>query len=123
MLTGDAKEIRVNNSNPDVRKTTFTGSTEVGRLLMKQVPPRHEKSFPLSIGGNAPFIVFDDADLDAAVEGASISKFRMPVRPACARTGFTSRPASMMPLRRNSSPRSGNSKSATVDPEFFKVPG
>ena len=62
-------------SNPDVRKITFTGSTEVGRLLMRQSADTIKK-VSLELGGNAPLIVFDDADLDAAVEGAIISKFR-----------------------------------------------
>jgi succinate-semialdehyde dehydrogenase/glutarate-semialdehyde dehydrogenase len=61
--------------NPTVRKLSFTGSTEVGRLLMAQCAPTVKKvSFEL--GGNAPLIVFDDADLDAAVEGALASKYR-----------------------------------------------
>jgi succinate-semialdehyde dehydrogenase/glutarate-semialdehyde dehydrogenase len=58
-----------------VRKLSFTGSTEVGRLLMKQVAPTIKK-ISLELGGNAPFIVFDDADLDAAAEGAIVSKYR-----------------------------------------------
>ncbi len=62
-------------SNSDVRKVTFTGSTEVGRLLMKQSADTIKK-LSLELGGNAPFIVFDDADLDSAVEGAIISKYR-----------------------------------------------
>lgn len=62
-------------SNPVVRKLSFTGSTEVGRLLMQQCAPTLKK-LSLELGGNAPFIVFDDADLDAAVEGAMISKYR-----------------------------------------------
>lgn len=62
-------------SNPKVRKLTFTGSTEVGRILMAQCAEQIMK-VSLELGGNAPFIVFDDADLDAAVEGAMISKFR-----------------------------------------------
>lgn len=62
-------------ANPSVRKLTFTGSTEVGKLLMAQCAQTMKKvSFEL--GGNAPFIVFDDADLDAAVEGAIVSKYR-----------------------------------------------
>src|SRR5262249_54393978 len=62
-------------SNPLVRKISFTGSTEVGKLLMAQCASTMKKvSFEL--GGNAPFIVFDDADLDAAVEGAIVSKYR-----------------------------------------------
>jgi succinate-semialdehyde dehydrogenase/glutarate-semialdehyde dehydrogenase len=62
-------------ANPTVRKLSFTGSTEVGRLLMKQVAPTIKK-ISLELGGNAPFIVFDDADLDAAAEGAIVSKYR-----------------------------------------------
>jgi succinate-semialdehyde dehydrogenase/glutarate-semialdehyde dehydrogenase len=62
-------------SNPIVRKLSFTGSTEVGRLLMAQCAPTVKK-VSLELGGNAPFIVFDDTDLDAAVEGAMQSKYR-----------------------------------------------
>ncbi|MDH3667348.1 MAG: NAD-dependent succinate-semialdehyde dehydrogenase [Paracoccaceae bacterium] len=62
-------------SNPKVRKLTFTGSTEVGRVLMRQCADDIKK-LGLELGGNAPFIVFDDADLDAAVEGAMLCKFR-----------------------------------------------
>ena len=61
--------------NPRVRKLTFTGSTEVGRILLKQAAQNVLKC-SMELGGNAPFIVFDDADLDKAVEGAMISKFR-----------------------------------------------
>jgi succinate-semialdehyde dehydrogenase/glutarate-semialdehyde dehydrogenase len=61
--------------NPKVRKLTFTGSTEVGRILLKQAAEQVMKC-SMELGGNAPFIVFDDADLDAAVEGAMISKYR-----------------------------------------------
>lgn len=62
-------------TNETVRKISFTGSTEVGRILMAQAAPQI-KRMSLELGGNAPFIVFDDADLDAAVEGAIISKYR-----------------------------------------------
>jgi succinate-semialdehyde dehydrogenase/glutarate-semialdehyde dehydrogenase len=62
-------------THPLVRKVTFTGSTEVGRILMRQSSPTLKK-LSLELGGNAPFIVFDDADLDRAVEGAMISKYR-----------------------------------------------
>ena len=62
-------------SNPAIRKLTFTGSTEVGRILLRQAADQVLKC-SMELGGNAPFIVFDDADLDAAVEGAMISKFR-----------------------------------------------
>ncbi|MFG6565136.1 NAD-dependent succinate-semialdehyde dehydrogenase [Sulfitobacter sp. 1A13421] len=61
--------------NPAVRKLTFTGSTEVGRILLKQAADQVMKC-SMELGGNAPFIVFDDADLDAAVEGAIMCKFR-----------------------------------------------
>ena len=76
IITGDAPTIGAElTSNPLVRKITFTGSTEVGRILMRQSAEQIKKvSFEL--GGNAPLIVFDDADLDAAVEGAIASKYR-----------------------------------------------
>ncbi len=61
--------------NDKVRKVTFTGSTEVGRILMRQCSDQIKK-VGLELGGNAPFIVFDDADIDAAVDGAMISKYR-----------------------------------------------
>lgn len=61
--------------NPDVRKVSFTGSTQIGKLLMKQCADGVKK-VSLELGGNAPFIVFDDADIDAAVEGAMASKYR-----------------------------------------------
>jgi len=61
--------------NAKVKKISFTGSTEVGRILMEQGAAQI-KRFSLELGGNAPFIVFDDADVDAAVEGAMVSKFR-----------------------------------------------
>jgi len=76
VVTGDAPAIGGEMcANPLVRKLSFTGSTEVGRLLMKQVAPTIKK-ISLELGGNAPFIVFDDADLDAAADGAIISKYR-----------------------------------------------
>ena len=61
--------------NPIVRKLSFTGSTEVGKLLMEQCAGTVKK-VSMELGGNAPFMVFDDADLDAAVEGAMMCKFR-----------------------------------------------
>jgi succinate-semialdehyde dehydrogenase/glutarate-semialdehyde dehydrogenase len=76
VLTGEPRAIGEEmTSNPDVRKITFTGSTGVGRLLMRQSADTIKK-LSLELGGNAPLIVFDDADLDAAVEGTIISKFR-----------------------------------------------
>jgi succinate-semialdehyde dehydrogenase/glutarate-semialdehyde dehydrogenase len=76
VITGKSREIgAVMTESPIVSKLSFTGSTEVGRVLMAQCAPTIKK-LSLELGGNAPFIVFDDADLDAAVEGAMISKFR-----------------------------------------------
>jgi succinate-semialdehyde dehydrogenase/glutarate-semialdehyde dehydrogenase len=76
VVTGDPVAIGGElTSSPVVRKLSFTGSTEVGRLLMQQCAPTLKK-LSLELGGNAPFIVFDDADLDAAVEGAMLSKYR-----------------------------------------------
>ena len=76
VVTGASREIGGEmTSNPIVRKLSFTGSTAVGRLLMEQCAPTIKK-LSLELGGNAPFIVFDDADLDAAVEGAIASKYR-----------------------------------------------
>ena len=76
VVTGDAEKIGGElTSNPQVRMITFTGSTEVGKLLMRQSAGTVKK-LSLELGGNAPFIVFDDADLDAAVAGAMASKFR-----------------------------------------------
>ena len=76
VVTGSAHAIGgVLTASPVVRKLTFTGSTEVGRLLAAQCAPTLKK-MSLELGGNAPFIVFDDADLDAAVQGALASKYR-----------------------------------------------
>ena len=76
IITGDARAIGGELcASPIVRKLSFTGSTEVGRILMKQCAPTIKK-LSLELGGNAPFIVFDDADLDAAAEGLMASKYR-----------------------------------------------
>ncbi|MCC7199650.1 MAG: NAD-dependent succinate-semialdehyde dehydrogenase [Gammaproteobacteria bacterium] len=76
VVTGKSREIGgVMTSDPRVRKVSFTGSTEVGKLLMSQCAGTVKK-VALELGGNAPFIVFDDADLDAAVAGAIASKYR-----------------------------------------------
>ena len=76
VITGDARAIGGEMcANPTGRKLSVTGSTEVGRLLMKQVAPTVKK-LSLELGGNAPFIVFEDADLDAAADGAMVSKYR-----------------------------------------------
>jgi succinate-semialdehyde dehydrogenase/glutarate-semialdehyde dehydrogenase len=76
VITGASREIGAEmTSNPIVRALTFTGSTEIGKLLMAQCASTVKK-VGLELGGNAPFIVFDDADLDAAVQGAMLSKYR-----------------------------------------------
>jgi len=76
VVTGNPREIGpAITANPIVRKVSFTGSTEVGKLLMRQCADTVKK-MSLELGGNAPFIVFDDADLDAAVAGVMASKYR-----------------------------------------------
>jgi succinate-semialdehyde dehydrogenase/glutarate-semialdehyde dehydrogenase len=75
-VTGSAAEIGGElTSNPIVRKLTFTGSTEIGKVLMAQCAATVKKT-SMELGGNAPFIVFDDADVDAAVKGAMVAKYR-----------------------------------------------
>lgn len=76
VIVGDAQSVgKVLCDSPVVRKLSFTGSTEVGRILMAQSAPTVKK-LSLELGGNAPFIVFDDADVDLAVKGILASKFR-----------------------------------------------
>lgn len=76
ILTGSARAIAgAIMQSPEVRKVTFTGSTEVGKVLIRQSADTVKK-VSMELGGNAPFIVFDDADLDAAIEGAMIAKYR-----------------------------------------------
>ncbi len=76
VVTGSSRKIGAElTSSPVVRKLSFTGSTEVGKTLMAQCAPTMKK-LSMELGGNAPFIVFADADLDAAVEGAMTSKYR-----------------------------------------------
>ena len=79
IITGDSEQSiemgQVLCTSPTVRKLTFTGSTPVGRILMQQCAPSIKK-MSLELGGHAPFIVFEDADVDAAIEGAMISKYR-----------------------------------------------
>ena len=76
IVAGITREIGAElTGNPIIRKLTFTGSTEVGKLLMRQCSDTVKRT-SMELGGNAPFIVFDDADLDAAVQGAMICKFR-----------------------------------------------
>lgn len=76
VITGDPIAIGEEmTTNPTVKKISFTGSTRVGKILMKQCADTVKK-LSLELGGNAPFVVFDDADIDAAVEGAMVSKYR-----------------------------------------------
>ena len=76
LVAGNTKELGAElTSNPIVRKLTFTGSTEVGKLLVRQCADTMKRT-SMELGGNAPFIVFDDADVDEAVKGALICKFR-----------------------------------------------
>ena len=76
VITGPSGETgKELTSNPIIRKLSFTGSTEVGRVLLAQCAATIKKT-SMELGGNAPFIVFDDADLDAAVLGAMASKYR-----------------------------------------------
>ncbi len=76
ILTGSAREIGgAIMASPEVRKVTFTGSTDVGKVLIRQSADTVKK-VSMELGGNAPFLVFDDADLEAAVEGAMIAKYR-----------------------------------------------
>jgi len=105
VVTGPPQPIGAAFTNDNrVRKLTFTGSTDVGRLLMAQCAPSIKK-LSLELGGNAPFIVFEDADIDAAVEGALLRAHCWPnfvtmVRPVCAQIVYLPNQASMM----NSSP-------------------
>ncbi|MGE0776659.1 MAG: NAD-dependent succinate-semialdehyde dehydrogenase [Sphingomonadaceae bacterium] len=76
VITGSSTEVGAElTSNPVVRKLSFTGSTEVGAKLLAQCAPTIKKT-SMELGGNAPFLIFDDADIDAAVEGAIVAKFR-----------------------------------------------
>ncbi len=91
-------------SNPAVRKLTFTGSTEVGKKLMAQCAGTIKK-LSLELGGNAPFIVFDDADLDAAVQGALASKYRNTGQTCvCANRLLIQKPAYTTSLPRSCAP-------------------
>ncbi len=76
IVTGSSRQIGgAIMASPDVRKVTFTGSTEVGKTLIRQSADTVKK-VSMELGGNAPFLVFDDADIDAAIEGAMIAKYR-----------------------------------------------
>ena len=105
VITGPAREIGgVLTGDARVRKLSFTGSTQIGKLLMAQCAATMKK-LSLELGGNAPFIVFDDADLDAAVAGAIASSTATPARPASAPTGCWCRTASTRPSPRGWSRR------------------
>ena len=104
-VTGGAKEVGGElTSNPIVRKLTFTGSTEIGKLLMEQCAATVKK-VSLELGGNAPFIVFDDADIEMAVRGAIASKYRNAGQTCVCANRILCRTASMTPLP-SGSPRS-----------------
>jgi len=75
IVTGSARHRRRDDSNPIVRKLSFTRLAEIGKLLMQQCRG-NVKKVSLELGGNAPFNVFEDADIDAAIEGAIMSKYR-----------------------------------------------
>ena len=98
-------------TNPLVRMVAFTGSTEVGKILMRQAAGT-VKRVALELGGNAPFIVFDDADLDQAVAGAMASNIATPARRACAPTASSCRRASTARSPRSSPPPWRGSRSA-----------
>jgi succinate-semialdehyde dehydrogenase/glutarate-semialdehyde dehydrogenase len=100
-------------ANALVRKFSFTGSTEIGKLLMRQCASTVKK-VSLELGGNAPFIVFDDADLDAAVTGAMLSKFRNMGQTCVCANRSSCRTRSTMPSPKNCRRRSLVSKSATA---------
>lgn len=105
VVTGSAGDIGGElTSNPLVRKLSFTGSTEIGRQLMEQCA-KDIKKVSLELGGNAPFIVFDDADLDKAVEGALLRSFATPGRPVSAPIDCMFRTAFTIVLRKNSTRR------------------
>lgn len=105
VVTGSAGDIGGElTSNPLVRKLSFTGSTEIGRQLMEQCA-KDIKKVSLELGGNAPFIVFDDADLDKAVEGAWLRSFATPGRPVSAPIDCMFRTAFTIVLRKNSTRR------------------
>ena len=109
ILTGSARprSLRRCVKTRKLKKITFTGSTEVGKKLASNAMA-HMKKVSMELGGNAPFIVFDDADLDAAVEGRDDRpSSAIPARPAFAPTAFWCRPASMTLSPRNSPPRLG----------------
>jgi succinate-semialdehyde dehydrogenase/glutarate-semialdehyde dehydrogenase len=112
VITGKASEIGAElASNPTVRKLSFTGSTEIGKLLMSQCSSTVKK-LSLELGGNAPFIVFDDADLDAAVEGAVASKYRNTGQTCvCTNRFLVQESAFTMRSPRSSPPRSRRSRS------------
>ena len=114
VVTGDPQIIgRELTANPIVRKLSFTGSTQVGRLLMAQCAPTLKK-LSLELGGNAPFIVFDDADLEEAVAGAVAAKYRNSGRPAFVLIDFWCMSRCMSYLPKNWPPPLQSSASAVA---------
>lgn len=106
IVNGSAAEISdVFAQNPIIRKISFTGSTEVGIKIFRNGTDQIKK-LSLELGGNARFIVFDDADLDKAVEGALASKFATAAKPVCAATACMCRRACMKRFAR-AWPKSG----------------
>jgi succinate-semialdehyde dehydrogenase/glutarate-semialdehyde dehydrogenase len=94
-VTGSAAEIGGEmTSNPIVKKVTFTGSTEIGKVLLAQCATTVKRT-SMELGGNAPFIVFEDADIESAVKGAMVSKYRNAGQPAFASIASSSRIISM----------------------------
>ena len=87
-------------ADPRLRKLSFTGSTEVGRTLLKQAADGILRT-SMELGGNAPFLVFDDADLDAAVDGAMLAKFRNVGQACTAANRFIVQAVDRRPVRRS----------------------
>lgn len=101
LVTGDAKEIgETLLGDKTVRLITFTGSTEVGKYLMRE-SSRHVKKLSLELGGHAPILVFEDADLELAAELSLASKFRNAGKRVFVPTGYLSRSRSRKPFRKN----------------------
>ncbi len=114
VVTGSASEIGGEmTSNPIVRKLTFTGSTEIGKVLMEQCAKTVKKT-SMELGGNAPFIVFDDADLDAAADGAIASKYRNAGQTCVCANRILVQDRSTTRSRRSSPSASPSSRSATA---------
>jgi succinate-semialdehyde dehydrogenase/glutarate-semialdehyde dehydrogenase len=113
VVTGDPREIGpVLTGHPLVRKVSFTGSTEVGRLLLEQAA-RSVKRTSMELGGSAPVLVFDDADLDGAVDAVIATKYRNTGQACISATASSCRPASTIDSPSSSPPASPSSSSVT----------